>query len=109
MHELKEKQSSGFLLLPSTGIGKWSAWLLLISLVLILLNNFVVMPQTEQRTGRELAQNAFNLIVFLCVCSSGVTGLWAIVMKHERSWVLFVSVLLLILAIALNVGSLVNG
>ena len=109
MHESKEQKSSDFLSLPSIGIGKMSAWLLFISLVLILLNNLVLMPQTEQRTGLELAQNAFNLIVFLCVCSSGVTGLWAIVMKHERSWVLFISVLLLILAIALNVGELVNG
>jgi hypothetical protein len=84
-------------------------WLLLISLVLILLNTLVVMPQTEQQTGLELAQKIFNLFVFLCVFSSGVTGLWAIVMERERSWVLFIALLSLVLAIGLNVGSLVNG
>jgi len=107
--EVTLKRASGFLSLPSTGVGKWSAWLLLISLVLILLNNLVVMPQTEQGTSLELAQRAFNLAVFLCVVFAGVTGLFAIVMKRERSWALFVSVLLLVLATAFNLGPLVHG
>ncbi len=102
------KRASGFLSLPSTGVGKWSAWLLLISLVLILLNNLAVMPQTEQGTSLEPAQNAFNLAVFLCVVFAGVTGLFAIVIKHERSWALFVSALLLVLAAALNLEALVQ-
>jgi len=112
MNELEKatpKRASGFLSLPSTGVGKWSAWLLLISLVLILLNNLVVMPQTEQGTSLELVQRAFNLAVFLCVVFAGVTGLFAIVMKRERSWALFVSVVLLVLVTALNLGPLVHG
>ena len=109
MHESKEQQPSDFLSLPATVTGRWSAWLLLMSLLLILLNTLVVMPQTEQRTGLELAQKAFNLIVFLCVFSSGATGLWAIVRERERSWVLFISLLLLVLALALNIGSMFEG
>ncbi|MCU0958722.1 MAG: hypothetical protein MUF48_01335 [Pirellulaceae bacterium] len=35
------KRALGFLSLPSTSVGKWSARLLVVSLVLILLNNLV--------------------------------------------------------------------
>lgn len=79
------KRASGFLSLPSTGVGKWSARLLLVALGLILLNSLVVMPETERRTGFELAQNVFNLAVFLGVVFAGSTGLFAIVMRRERS------------------------
>jgi cytochrome bd-type quinol oxidase subunit 2 len=103
------KRTTGFLSLPSTGVGKWSAWLLLVSIVLVLLNNLVVMPHTEQRTSLELAQRAFNLAVFLCIGLAGGTGLFAIVSKRERSWVAFVSVILLVVAIAFNLGPLLHG
>lgn len=108
MHESEERQPSSFRSFPAPRTGKWSAWLLLLSVLLILLNALVFMPQTEQR-NLELAQRALNLIIFLCVFSSGFTALWAFVIKRERSWALFISVLLLILAIALNLGPLFNG
>ena len=73
------KRASGIQSLPSTGVGKWSAWLLVVSLVLIRLNNLAVMPEMEQQANLELAQKAFNLVVFLCVAFAGVTGLFAIV------------------------------
>lgn len=63
----------------------------------------------SKRTSLELAQRAINLAVFLCVVFTGVTGLFAIVIKHERSGVLFTSVLLLIFVIAFNLGPLVHG
>ena len=76
---------------------------------LVLLNNLVVMSQTEQNTDLELAQRIFNLFVFLCVVAAGLTGLLAVVIKRERSWVLFVSILLLIFATAMNAGPLLHG
>lgn len=103
------KRASGFLSLPSTGVGKWSAWLLVVSLVLILLNNLLVMPVTEQHTNLELAQKAFNLTVFLCVALAGVTGLFAIVMKRERSWAVFVAVLLFSMAVGLNLAAYLDS
>lgn len=103
------QRGSGFLSLPSTGVGKWSAWLLAVSLALILLNNLVVMPQTEQQANLELAQKAFNLAVFLCVAFAGVTGLFAIVMKRERSWAVFAAVLLFIVAVGLNLAECLDS
>lgn len=88
------ERSSGFLTLPSTSIGKWSAGLLLLSVALMLLNTLLVMPMTEQRTGLELAQAAFTWAVVLSLVSAGVSGLFALVVKHERSWAVIVAVLL---------------
>lgn len=102
-----QKRASGFLSLPSTSIGKWSARLLLLSLVLILLNTFVVMPATEQRTGLELAQAVFNFLLLLPVVSAGSSGLFALLMKRERSWVVVVAVLLFILVVAANLSQYV--
>ncbi len=95
--------------LPSTGLGTWSAWLLSVSIVLVLVNNIAVMPLTERSASLELAQSAFNLAVFLCLGFAGATGLLAIISRHERSWVAFTSVLLLAIAVAFNVGPFLRG
>ncbi len=99
------RRASGFWSLPSSGVGKWSAWLLVVSLAMILLNNLVVMPNTEPQASLDLAQRACNLAVFLCVAFAGVTGLCAIPMKRERSWTVFVAVLLFIVVVAFNLAA----
>ena len=99
-------QTSGFLSLPSTSVGKWSARLLLLSLVLMLLNVFVVLPATEQRAGLELARSVFTSFVVLCLISAGVSGLIALVMKRERSWAVVVSVLLSAVVVGFEVVGL---
>jgi hypothetical protein len=98
--------SSGFFSLPSSGLGKWSAWLLVASLVLVLINNLAVMPWTEQTGGLDLAQSAVNLTVVACIAAAGLTGLVAVISKHERSAAVFSSILLLAFALAMNIGSL---
>ncbi|MDH4139938.1 MAG: hypothetical protein OEV43_05140 [Coriobacteriia bacterium] len=101
------KPPSPFLSLPSTSVGKWSARLLLLSLVLALLNSFVVMPVTEQRTSLELAQAVFNFAAWLCVASAGTSGLFALVVKRERSWAVVLSVVILALTVGLMVTDLI--
>ena len=101
-----QKRASGFLSLPSTRMGKWSARLLLLAVVLALLNTLVVMPFTEQRADLELPQTVFTFAVFLCVTAAGISGVFALVMKRERSWAVVVSVLLLIVVMALMLQDL---
>lgn len=103
------ERASGFLSLPSTGLGKWSAGLLVLALVLLLLNNAVVMPRTEQLPGFDAVQRGINLSVFLSVVAAGACSAVAIVKKREHSWILFAAVLLLALALALNLGALLAG
>ncbi len=97
---VKEQRASRFLSLPATMIGKCSACLLLLSLLLILLNVFLVLPASEQRTGLELPQVVVSFSILLCILSSGISGLFALVMKRERSWTVVVSVLSLIMVMA---------
>lgn len=98
-------RESRFLSLPSTGIGKWSARLLLLSLVLMLLN--MVLAPALQRTGLELPQAVFNLATFLCVVASGLSGLVAVVVKRERSWAVVAAVLGGILALGFELAEFV--
>ncbi len=100
------RSSSGFFSLPSTGLGKWSARLLVASAVLILLNNAVTMPWTERAGDLDLAQRTFNLTAFLVVAAAGLTGLVAAISKRERSAVVFLSILLLAFALAMNLAEL---
>lgn len=102
------RPSAGFFSLPSTGLGKWSAWLFVASLGLILLNNAVVMPWTERAGDMDLPQRVSNLTVFLVVAAAGLTGLVAAITKHERSAVVFLSILLLAFALAMNLAELLR-
>lgn len=100
------KRASRFSSLPSTITGKWSAGLLLLSLVLILLN---MLPPAEQGAGPEWPQAVFNLVTFLCVVSAGVCGLIALVMKRERSWAVIVAVLLFLLVVGFELAEFLSA
>ncbi len=103
------KQPSGFFSLPATRPGKWSAWLLVISIAMILVNSVAVMPATEQASGLDAVQSVVNLTVFLCTAAAGITGLLAMIMKHEHSWTIYVAVALLLFTLAMNLAELIRG
>ncbi len=99
------KHPSRFFSLPSTSLGKWSARLLVLAIALTFLFNLVVLPAQLP----EMAENAAGLTLFVCVLATGVTGLVAIVGKHERSWTAFAAVVVLLFVVAMNLGPLVFG
>lgn len=99
--------ASGFLALPSTRTGNWSARLLLLSLVLMLLNTTLVLPAIEQRPGFELTQRSVSSVIMLFVLATGATGLFALVKKRERSWVAILAVLFFLTVIAFLVPDLI--
>lgn len=100
------KEGARFFARPSTQVGRWSAWLLIVSIVLIVLNSAVVMPATESASGLESVQRVINLGVFLCLAAAGAAGATGIVAKRERSWVAFVAFGLFALGLLLNLASL---
>lgn len=99
--------ASGFLALPSTSAGTWSARLLLLSLVLMLLNTTLVLPAIEQRPGFELTQSIVSSVIMLCVLATGATGLFGLVRERERSWVAILAVLFFGAVIAFLVPDLI--
>lgn len=98
------KPSSDFFAMPHTTLGRWSAWLLLVSFLAILVNTAFVMPWTEQTSGLDDLQQAINLAVFVVTTAAGVVGLIAVVSKRERSVFAFLSIALLLFALAMNLG-----
>lgn len=98
-----QKRASGFWSLPSTSVGKWSARLLLLTFVLMLLQVFVVMPVTEQRTGLELLGTVFTWVLVICLVSAGISGLFALFMRHERSWAVVLSAFVAIVVMGAEV------
>ena len=102
------KPSSCFRSLPSTPLGRGSAWLLAVSIILVLVNNLALMPWTERVGSLDVAQSAFSLTVFLCSVAAGATGLVAVISKRERSGIVFLAILLLAFALAMNVAEMLG-
>lgn len=90
-----------FLSLPSTRIGRWSAVLLLVSLVLVVLNSALIMPTTESRAGLGTVQTVINVVIGSCVLAAGVCGLVALFIKRERSWTVFAASVLFFVILAM--------
>lgn len=67
----------------------------------MVLNSAVVMPYTEARTGLDAVQNLSNALVGLLVVSSGIIGSYAVVARRERSWVIWVAILVLAVVLVL--------
>jgi hypothetical protein len=93
-----EERGSRFMALPSTVFGKWSAWLMVASVALLVLNTAVVLPIVERDTGLELPRLVFVSVIFGCVVAMGVTGIYALVAKRERSWAVMLSAVLFVVA-----------
>lgn len=102
----KPKLAATLFSLPSSRLGKWSASLLGVSLLLVVLNVAVVQPATERRVELETIQTIYNILVGLCVVAAGGSGLFALVAKRERSWIVLLAVLLLGAVIVLMVQDL---
>ena len=89
--------TSGFLSLPSSRLGRFAGWLLVVALVLIALNTAFILPFTRSRPGLDAVQSAVNLLAGGSLVVSGATGLLAMILQRDRSWTLVSSVVLLLL------------
>lgn len=105
----QQDRAPGLLSLPRTRLGRWSARLLLLSFLLILLNSAAIMPFTEQRGGLDLLQTVFNVAVGLSLVSAGICGAVAWITKAERSWVVVLSMLLLVVLLGMMLQDLATG
>lgn len=83
--------------------------MLLAAVIAIALNAAVIMPFTESRTGLETFQSIFNAAVALTLLSSGVTGAWAVFRERERSWVVFLAIVLTLVVFAFELVEFVAG
>ena len=82
---------------PSTRIGKWAAGLMAVFIVMWLINTFAFMPLGQPGAPdiwwREALLPFYGIFMMLCGFSAGVVGLIAVTWKHERSWMVWLTIL----------------
>ncbi len=88
-------QPSGqrFLARPSTRLGWWSVALTATFAVLFLINAFVFMPARVVVPWGQVLLPFYGIAMLVCGLAAGLTGLIAVTRRHERSWLVWLTLL----------------
>ena len=85
--------SSPFLKRPSTRLGWWAIGLAIAFITMNIVNSAVFMRLIVDASMQPSAIPNFGMPILLCGLASGVVGLIAIIRKHERSWLIWLTIL----------------
>lgn len=85
--------SSIFLQRPRTRPGWWALGLAIAFEVMNIINSAVFMRLSENVPWRQTVLPFYGIFMMLCGVSAGVVGLIAILRSHERSWLVWLAVL----------------
>lgn len=88
-----EKMKVSFGERPFTKPGWWAFYLAVVFWVMSLINNVVFMRLPEQVSWRQSLLPFYGILMLLCGLAAGVTGVIALVKKHERSWMVWLAIL----------------
>ena len=94
----------GFFAAPSTKLGRWSVGLAGVFVVMFLINSFVFMPSSSDAPWRHVILPFYGIAMLLCGLAAGITGLLAVVRQHERSWLVWLAMLPMLLVLFLLIG-----
>jgi peptidoglycan/LPS O-acetylase OafA/YrhL len=78
---------------PGTRLGWWSVWLAAAFVVMFLINSFVFMPTSSDAPWRQTFLPFYGIAMLLCGLAAGIVGLIAVVRQHERSWLVWLTLL----------------
>jgi hypothetical protein len=84
-------------------------WLFLASVALLLLLSVVLLPIFESSSGFTVPRRILVSTGGLGMFSAGATGLFALVRKGERSWLLFLAVLMAVAIAAFMVNDILGS
>jgi len=85
--------SSSFLKRPSTRPGWWAVGLFLAFVVMFIINSTVFMRLSGDAPWQHTLLPFYGVFMMLCGLASGVVGLIAILRNHERSWLVWLTIL----------------
>lgn len=105
MPEHTPSASSRFFALPSTALGRASAALFLVAVVLTALSS-TVMNAVSLTFGKVNVVGMVNAIVLF---SALVTGVVALIKDHERSWAVWLATVLPAIVLGFVVFEIVTG
>jgi uncharacterized membrane protein len=85
--------SSTFLKRPSTRLGWWAVGLAIAFIVMSIVNSAVFMRLSEAIPWRQTILPFYGIFMMLCGLATLVVGLIAIIRNHERSWLVWLTIL----------------
>jgi predicted Abi (CAAX) family protease len=85
--------SSPFLKRPSTQLGLWAVGLAIAFIVMSIVNSAVFMRLSEDVPWRQTILPFYGIFMMLCGLATFVVGLIAIIRNHERSWLVWLTIL----------------
>jgi hypothetical protein len=85
--------SSPFLKRPSTRLGWWAVGLAIAFIVMSIINSTVFMRLSEAVSWRQTILPFYGIFMMLCGVATFVVGLIAIIQNHERSWLVWLTLL----------------
>jgi hypothetical protein len=83
----------GLLSKPSTKLGRWSVVLAATFAVLFLVNSTVFIPSTVEIPWRQAVLPFYGIGMLLCGLAAGIVGLIAMAWRHERSCLVWLTLL----------------
>jgi len=82
-----------FLRRPGTRLGWWALGLGAVFVVLWIINSTVFMPSTVLIPWRQVLLPFYGIFMLLCGLAAGIVGLIAVIRGHERSWLVWLTLL----------------
>lgn len=93
-----------FLSRPSTKFGSRAVALAGTFVVLFMINATVFMPSTDDAPWRRVVLPFYGIAMLACGLASGISGLMAVIRQHERSWLVWLTLLPGLLVVSLVLG-----
>ncbi|HMN59026.1 MAG TPA: hypothetical protein PJ988_01605 [Anaerolinea sp.] len=84
---------SSFLQRPGTRLGWWAVGLTAAFVLMYVLNFALFMRLPEEVTWRQTLLPFYGVSMILCGLAGGVVGLVAVLRSHERSWLVWLTLL----------------
>ncbi len=82
-----------FLAWPSTRPGRWAVALTATFVVMFAINSAMFMPATVEIPWREAVLPFYGIAMLVCGLAAGIAGLIAVIRRHERSWLVWLTLL----------------
>jgi len=103
MHSPDQPLRQRFFGRPSTRLGRWSVGLAVMYIILYIISAAVFWRMPGDVPWRPLLI-IYGIAMLLCGLAAGIVGLIAVIRRHERSWLVWLTILPGLLVLFLILG-----
>jgi len=89
---------------PSTQLSWWSVGLAAAFEILMIINSTIFMRLPEDVAWRVTVLPFYGIFMMLCGLTAGIVGLIAVIRQHERSWLVWLTLLVGLNALVFVLG-----